>query len=125
MLKRLDHIAVVVQNVEEAAIILQGMLGLELRDVELVEEQNVKVGFLPIGETRLELVEPTGSDNKLAKFLETRGPGLHHLCFEVDNIEKEMALLNSNGALFIDKSPRRGRMSRRWLSFILKQLVGF
>lgn len=108
MVKKLDHIAIAVRNVEEAARFYQDMLGLELKNVEVVKEQKTKVGFFSIGETSIELVEPTEDDSPLVKFLETKGPGIHHLCFEVEEIERELKTLIDKGALLIDKSPRPG-----------------
>jgi len=108
MVKKLDHIAIAVQNLEEAARFYQDMLGLELKNVEVVKEQKTKVGFFSIGETSIELVEPAQDDSPLVKFLETKGPGIHHLCFEVEEIERELKTLIDKGALLIDKSPRPG-----------------
>jgi methylmalonyl-CoA/ethylmalonyl-CoA epimerase len=108
MLKKLDHIAIAVHNVEHAAKFYQDMLGLELRNVELIKEQKTRVGFLTIGETSIELVEPSCEDSPIAKFLSTKGPGIHHFCFEVDDIEQEIEKLTNHGAQLIDKIPRSG-----------------
>lgn len=113
MIKNLDHIAVAVHNVEEAAHFYQDMLGLELRNVEVVKEQKTKVGFFSIGTTNIELVEPATEDSPLVKFLETKGPGIHHLCFEVDDIDQEIKKLIEKGALLIDKEPRPGAHGTR------------
>ena len=108
MVKKLDHIAIAVHSVEEATKFYQDMLGLELKHVEVVKEQKTKVGFFPIGDTNIELVEPATDDSPLVKFLEAKGPGIHHLCFEVDDIENEIKALTEKGALLIDKTPRPG-----------------
>ncbi len=108
MIRKLNHIAVAVHNVENAATFYQDMLGLELRNVELVEEQKTRVGFLKIGETNIELVEPSCEDSPIGKFLTTKGPGIHHLCFEVDDIRQEIEKLTNQGAQLIDKIPRSG-----------------
>ena len=108
MLKKLDHIAIAVHNVENAAKFYQDMLGLELRNVELIKEQKTRVGFLTVGETSIELVEPSCEDSPIAKFLSTKGPGIHHLCFEVDDIEEEIKTLTHQGAQLIDRIPRPG-----------------
>jgi methylmalonyl-CoA/ethylmalonyl-CoA epimerase len=84
------------------------MLGLELRNVELIKEQKTRVGFLTVGETSIELVEPSCEDSPIAKFLSTKGPGIHHLCFEVDDIEEEIKTLTHQGAQLIDRIPRPG-----------------
>jgi methylmalonyl-CoA/ethylmalonyl-CoA epimerase len=113
MIKKLDHIAVAVHKVEEASKFYRDMLGLTLKHVEVVKEQRTKVGFLPVGETNIELVEPAAEDSPLAKFLETKGPGIHHLCFEVDDIDGEIEKLTRGGAHLIDKTPRAGAHQTR------------
>jgi methylmalonyl-CoA/ethylmalonyl-CoA epimerase len=113
MVKRLDHVAIAVHNVEEAARFYRDMMGLNLEKVEVVQEQRTKVGFFPIGETNIELVEPAADDSPLVKFLETKGPGIHHLCFEVEDIEMELRSLIDKGAHLIDKDPRPGAHQTR------------
>ena len=113
MVKKLDHIAIAVHSVEEAARFYQDMLGLELQHVEVVKEQKTKVGFFPVGETNIELVEPATDDSPLVKFLESKGPGIHHLCFEVEDIESEVKTLTDKGAALIDKAPRPGAHQTR------------
>jgi methylmalonyl-CoA/ethylmalonyl-CoA epimerase len=113
MVKRLDHVAIAVHNVEEAARFYRDMMGLNLEKVEVVQEQRTKVGFFPIGETNIELVEPASDDSPLVKFLETKGPGIHHLCFEVEDIEMELRSLIDKGAHLIDKDPRPGAHQTR------------
>ena len=108
MLRKLDHIAIAVHNVENAAKFYQDMLGLELRNVELIEEQKTRVGFLTIGGTSIELVEPSCEDSPIGKFLTAKGPGIHHLCFEVDDIVQEIETLKHQGAQLIDEVPRPG-----------------
>ncbi|NIQ40110.1 MAG: methylmalonyl-CoA epimerase [Proteobacteria bacterium] len=113
MVKRLDHVAIAVHNVEEAARFYRDMMGLNLENVEVVQEQRTKVGFFPIGETNIELVEPTSDDSPLVKFLEAKGPGIHHLCFEVEDIDMELRSLIDKGAHLIDKDPRPGAHQTR------------
>lgn len=113
MVKKLDHIAIAVHNLEEAARFYQDMLGLELRNIEVVREQKTRVGFFSVGETSIELVEPAADDSPLAKFLETKGPRIHHLCFEVEDIESEIKALSDKGAHLIDKNPRPGAHQTR------------
>ncbi|MBW2058768.1 MAG: methylmalonyl-CoA epimerase [Deltaproteobacteria bacterium] len=113
MIRKLDHIAIAVGNMEEAAGFYRKMLGLQLKDTEVVEEQKTRVGFFLVGETRIELVEPASQDSPLVRFLETRGPGIHHLCFEVDDIESEIRSLAEKGAPLIDKAPRPGAHGTR------------
>ena len=113
MIKRIDHIAVAVHDIIETAKFYTEMLRLDLSGVEVVTEQKTKVGFLKIGESNIELVEPASQDSPLAKFLETRGPGIHHICLEVDDIEKEVEELKKRGARMIDETPRPGAHSTR------------
>jgi methylmalonyl-CoA epimerase len=108
MIKRIDHIAVAVHDIDEAAQFYTEMLKLDLSGVEVVTEQKTKVGFLKIGESNIELVQPASDDSPLVKFLETRGPGIHHICLEVEDIEKEVEGLKKLGARMIDETPRPG-----------------
>jgi len=108
MIKKIDHIAVAVRDVEKAAEFYQKVLGLELGGVEVVEGMNVKVGFIPIGETRIELVQPLDPTSGLAKFLEKKGEGIHHICYEVDDIHEALAVYKARGAQMIDETPREG-----------------
>lgn len=103
----LDHIGIAVSSLAEGAKFYQA-LGLELEGVEEVSEQGVKVGFLPVGDTRLELLEPTGESSPIAKHLERRGPGLHHLCVRVDDIRVSMAALSEQGYRLLSDEPQQG-----------------
>ena len=117
MLKRINHVAIAVNNIEEAAGFYQDILGLKLSGVELVTEQKTKVAFFRIGESSIELVQPADKDSPLARFLETRGQGIHHICLEVDDIESEVKSLLDKGAKLIDQKPRPGAHDTK-VSFI-------
>jgi methylmalonyl-CoA/ethylmalonyl-CoA epimerase len=108
MIKKVDHIAVVVPNLEEGAKFYKEFLGLNLADVEEIEGMDTKVGFFAIGDTKIELVQPTKKETGLSKFLASRGPGIHHICLEVDDIEAELMAYKEKGALLIDETPRKG-----------------
>ncbi len=108
MLKKINHIAIAVNNIEEAAKFYQNILGLTLSDTEVVAAQKTKAGFFKISESNIELVEPAEPDSPLVKFLETKGPGIHHICFEVDDVESEVKLLLERGATMIDQKSRPG-----------------
>jgi methylmalonyl-CoA/ethylmalonyl-CoA epimerase len=108
MLKRINHIAIAVNNIEEAAKFYQSILGLTLSGVEVVAAQKTRVGFLKIGESNIELVQPAEPNSPLVKFLETKGPGIHHICFEVDDVEAEVNAYLKKGAALIDQKPRPG-----------------
>jgi methylmalonyl-CoA/ethylmalonyl-CoA epimerase len=108
MLKKINHIAVAVNNLEEAAKFYQTILGLNLSGVEVVTAQKTKVGFFKIGESNIELVQPAEPDSPLVKFLEAKGPGIHHICFEVDDVEAEVKAFLEKGATMVDQKPRPG-----------------
>jgi methylmalonyl-CoA/ethylmalonyl-CoA epimerase len=104
-LKRLDHVAVLVPDLEEALGFWQDQLGLSLDHVETISSMEVKIAFLPLGESEIELVQPTSEDSGLAKFLNKRGPGLHHICIEVEDIAAKLVELQSRDVRLIDKEP--------------------
>lgn len=108
MIKKINHIAVAVPHLEEAAAFYEEFLGISLDGVEEVEGMDTKVGFFPIGETKIELVQPTKDETGLAKFLDARGPGIHHICLEVDDIEAALRTLKEKGIKLIDETPRTG-----------------
>jgi len=108
MLKKINHIAIAVNNIEEAAKFYQNVLGLNLSGIEMVATQKTRVGFFKIGESNIELVQPAQSDSPLVKFLETKGQGIHHICFEVDDVEAELKAYLEKGATLIDQKPRPG-----------------
>lgn len=108
MLKKINHIAIAVKNIEEVSKFYQDILGLSLSGVEVVASQKTKVGFFKIGESNIELVQPSEPDSPVAKFLETKGQGIHHICFEVEDVETEMKAYLEKGATLIDQKPRPG-----------------
>jgi len=104
-LKRLNHVAVLVPDLDQALTFWQDQLGLSLDHVEVVSSMAVKIAFLPLGESEIELVQPTTGDSGLAKYLSNRGPGLHHICIETDDISAKLAELNEKGVGLIDQEP--------------------
>jgi methylmalonyl-CoA/ethylmalonyl-CoA epimerase len=113
MLKKIDHIAIAVNNLEEAAKFYQEVMGLTLSGIEVVTAQKTKVGFFKIGESNIELVQPAEPDSPLVKFLETKGQGIHHICLEVDDIEAEVKTFLEKGATMVDQKPRPGAHNTR------------
>jgi methylmalonyl-CoA/ethylmalonyl-CoA epimerase len=113
MVKRIDHIAIAVNDIDDVARFYTETLKLDLSGVEVVTGQKAKVGFLKIGESNIELVQPASDDSPLVKFLETRGPGIHHICFEVEDIQKEVEELKKQGVRMIDEIPRPGAHNTR------------
>jgi methylmalonyl-CoA epimerase len=107
-LKNIDHIGIAVTNLQESLSFWETSLGIELHGIEEVAEQNVRTAFLPVGGTEIELLEPTSADSSLARFIEKRGEGLHHIAIRVDDIEAALAELKANGIQLIDETPRNG-----------------
>ena len=104
----LDHIGIAVKDIDSGIKLYQDLLGLKFLFRETIASQNVEVAFLELGNTKLELIAPLSEASNLTKFLETRGPGLHHVCYRVANIEEELKSLASKGVQLIDKVPRPG-----------------
>jgi methylmalonyl-CoA epimerase len=107
-LKNIDHIGIAVQNLAESLTFWQSALGVELHGIEEVTEQKVKTAFLPVDDTEIELLEPTSPDSPVARFIEKRGEGLHHIAVRVDDIDAALAELKAKGVQLIDEAPRRG-----------------
>lgn len=105
---KINHIGIATNGIEEALAFWQDALGLETLHTETVEEQKVRVAMLPLGESRIELLEPTADDSPISKFLEKRGGGIHHIAVEVDDIRAALQRLKQNGARLIDEQPRTG-----------------
>lgn len=108
MLKKINHIGIAVKSIDEAAIFYGGTLAMQSEGVEEVAEQKVKVAFFTIGESRIELLEPTSPESPVAKFLEKNGPGIHHIAYEVADLGKAIAEMQEKGAIMIDREPRTG-----------------
>lgn len=113
MIKRIDHIAIVVDDIDAALDFWRDTLGLELTHVEAVPEQQSAVAFLPTGDSEVELVKPTTSNSGVARYLAKRGPGIHHICFEVDDIAATLAALKVRGVRLIDETPHIGTGGKR------------
>ncbi|CAN5199129.1 MAG: methylmalonyl-CoA epimerase [Pyrinomonadaceae bacterium] len=105
---RIEHIGIATPKIDEALKFWHDALGLQVLDVEEVAEQGVRVAMLPVGEPRVELLEPTSKASPIAKFLEKRGPGIHHIAVRVDDIRATLRRLQEQGARLIDESPRVG-----------------
>ncbi|HDS16491.1 MAG TPA: methylmalonyl-CoA epimerase [Proteobacteria bacterium] len=108
MLQKIDHIGIAVKDLEETAKFYRDMLGLEFHGIEEVPEQKVRVAFFAIGETHIELVCPTSADSAVAKHLEKKGEGIHHICYATDDIVAELKGLKEKGAKLVDEEPRCG-----------------
>ena len=103
-----NHIGIAVRNLEEAKKVFSEALGLPCVDEKTLPERGVEIAFLSSGNTTIELLEGIGPESTVSKFVEQRGPGIHHLCFEVDGIERVMKELSDDGVRLIDEKPRPG-----------------
>ena len=109
MPKRIDHIAIIVRDIEQALVFYRDTLGITPGEIKEVPGEQVRIAFLPLGGpggSEIELIEPTTPDSSLAKYLEKRGEGLHHVCLEVENIDAALAEMQEKGAPVLDKQPR-------------------
>lgn len=106
--KRIDHIGIAVNSIDEQIPYYRDVLGLPLESVAVVPDQKVKVAFFKVGEVRLELLEPTDSSSPIARFIEKRGQGIHHLAFGVADLPGRIAEVKRAGIAMIDETPRRG-----------------
>ena len=107
MINKIDHIGVAVKSLEEA-IDLYKKLGFELKEIEEIPDQKVRVAMFPVGESKIELLEATSEDSAVAKFVEKRGEGIHHVAINVSDIEKALENAKQNGLKLIDEKPRIG-----------------
>ncbi len=107
MIKKIDHIGVAVKDLE-SAMELYKKLGFEIEGIEEVREQKVKVAMLPVGESKIELIEATSDDSVIARFVEKKGEGIHHIAVNVDDIEKALDSAKAQGLQLIDEKPRIG-----------------
>ena len=105
---KIDHIGIATHGIDAAAEFYRDVLGLDVAETEEVAEQKVRVAMLPIGESRIELIEATSDHSPISSFLEKRGPGIHHIAVRVDDIHVALADLKQKGARLIDEEPRRG-----------------
>jgi len=105
---KIDHIGIATSTIAEATSFWRDILGLPAEEIEEVPEQKVRVCMLPVGELRIELLEATSPDSPISRFLEKRGPGIHHIAIEVKDIRATMAQLKATGTDLIDQEPRTG-----------------
>jgi methylmalonyl-CoA epimerase len=107
-LKNIDHIGIAVTSIQEALEFWQGQLGIELHGVETVQEQKVATAFLPVDDTEIELLEATDPESPVAKFIEKKGEGIHHIAIRVDDLDAALAEMKAKGVRLIDETPRLG-----------------
>ncbi len=114
MIARIDHIGIAVQSINDALKFFQDALGLKLDHIATEEGGRTQVAFMPVGSSDVELVEPQDAESGLAKFLAKRGEGVHHICFQVDDIDGALARLKEHGAQLIDETPRTNAAGMRY-----------
>ena len=117
MLTKINHIGIAVKSLDETLPFYRDNLGMAFAGIEEVAEQKVRVAMLQVGESKIELLEPTSDESPVAKFIEKNGAGIHHIAYEVSNIEAAIATLLGDGARMIDEKPRCGAHGTR-IAFI-------
>ena len=105
MLRNIDHLGIAVKSIEKARNFYENVLGLSCENIEEVESQKVRTAFFKIGETHIELLEPTADDSPIAKFIESRGEGIHHISYRTDNIGEQLAKAAGEGCKLIHEKP--------------------
>lgn len=107
-LKHIEHIGIAVKDLDSAIRYYQDVLGLKCYNIEEVADQKVRTAFFKVGQTKIELLESTSPDGTIAKFIEKKGEGVHHMAFAVEGIESALAEVEGKGVTLIDKAPRKG-----------------
>lgn len=113
-INRINHIAIIVEELDSAIEFWKDTFGLTLDKIKEVPEQEARVAFLPVGESEIELVEPTSQGSGIARYLQKRGPGMHHICFEVEDILDCMSQLEEKGVRLINDSPKLDSDGRKF-----------
>ncbi|MCL0069432.1 methylmalonyl-CoA epimerase [Dehalococcoidia bacterium] len=108
MIKRIDHVAIAVKNLDQAVSTFENLFGLRPSRIEDIPDQGVRAAVIHIGDTELEFIEPVNPTSGVARFLESKGEGIHHICLEVDDTDEELKRLDARGARLIDKQGRKG-----------------
>jgi methylmalonyl-CoA epimerase len=111
----LDHLGVAVSSLEGGLAFYRDLLGLNVTRIETIKQEKIRVAMLPLGSTRIELLEPTAPDSPVARFLAKRGPGLHHICLRVPELEAAVARLREKGARLIDEVPGSGAGGHKYV----------
>ena len=112
MIKKVHHVGVVVRDMEQAMRFYRDLLGLSVHKIEILHDQGVKAALLTLGDSEIELLEPIVPDNGVARYLERKGEGLHHICFEVGDVDRDLSELKARGIEMIDQYPRIGLAGR-------------
>ena len=107
-ISHIEHIGIAVKSIEEHLPYYENVLGLKCFNIEIVAEQKVKTAFFKVGQTKIELLEPTSEDSTIAKFIEKKGEGIHHIAYSVPDVTEAIEEAASKGVQLIDKAPRKG-----------------
>ena len=105
---KIDHLGIAVKSISDSLSFYRDMLGMEIAGTETVDDQGVHVALLPVGEARIELLEPVSAETPVGRFITKRGEGVHHICYEVDDLSSKLDELRSRGVRLLDGYPRRG-----------------
>jgi len=113
-IKRIDHVAILIDDMQKTLAFWQDALGIPMTHMQEIPAEQSRIAFLPLGGSEIELVQPTTDDSGLARYLEKRGPGMHHVCLEVDDIEGMLAQLREKGVQLINQAPQTGPGGKRY-----------
>jgi methylmalonyl-CoA/ethylmalonyl-CoA epimerase len=123
-IKKINHVALVVEDIDKALGFWRDALGLEFEKIKQVPRENSAIAFLPVGDSEIELVQPTSDDSGIAKYLAKRGPGMHHICLEVDDIRAVLSELKEKNIQLIHEEPIVGEDGRKYLFIHPKAAFG-
>ena len=124
MYTKVHHIGIAVNDIEKSLAVYQDILGLALEERHTLEEQKVMTAFFPVGETHIELIQPTAGNVGVTKFLEKRGEGVHHICFEVEDITQALHDLKARGAALLDETPQVIEGGKKKMAFLHPKSAG-
>ena len=113
MIRKIEHIGIAVKDLQNSNALFSKLFGKDHYKIEAVESEGVQTSFFILGETKIELVASTGADSAIAKFIEKRGEGIHHIAYDVDDIESEMKRLKAEGFEFINAAPKNGADNKK------------
>ena len=113
MMLKIEHIGIAVKNIDKSNSLFKGVFGESHYKMEEVESEGVKTSFFKVGDNKIELLEATNKDSPIAKFIDKKGEGIHHIAFEVDDIEAEMKRLKKEGFKILNKKPKKGADNKR------------
>lgn len=119
----IEHIGIAVKSIEEQLPYYEGILGLKCYNIETVEDQKVKTAFFMVGQTKIELLEPTGEESTIAKFIEKRGEGIHHIAYATENVNEALKEMEEKGVRLIDREARGGAEGLR-IAFLHPKSTG-